>query len=149
MRLHRLTISLAIVIVSCSTVRVSQREKIQKDTELLSDNFKQINGTYSNKNNNHVPDDFYSLWQTLFLDAKRVDSWENAHVKLEVKNQSTLNATLSIGDTILQTRTITCKLKNGYISLKRQVKTEFLAGPFWWEIKDSKISSGFSSEINW
>jgi hypothetical protein len=146
MRLLFIIILCLFVVVSCTTVRVSEREKVKKDQELTADNFNNINGVFSNKNNDHVSDDLFSLWKRLFSDSRRINNWKEAIVKLEVNGKSMLTATLFAGDTILETRTTTFKLRKGYLNPRKYFNTMFIASPVVWEITKAKNFIGLTAE---
>lgn len=83
-----------------------------------------------------------------FRKRNPIENWQDASVHLKVINDHTMQVSFLDVGKIVDTGNLSFKIKNGYISLKRQMKYTFIAGPLLKGIGGIKRYLGLSQKTN-
>ncbi len=142
---HVYTLSLFIFLAaSCSTIKVSDRKG--KDISINSTNSQRLNGKYLNKSFDTTS---YRrlLWQEIDDKTKYNEDFEKAIVKVATVNDTQLEMTLLLNDSLVNKIRLKGVYKKGYFNIKRQLDASFKYGPLW-TLGDKKMCIGLSKENN-
>ncbi|AXY73264.1 hypothetical protein D3H65_04405 [Paraflavitalea soli] len=135
----------ALLLTSCATINISDRNKVKTDQQLTSTDIAKLNGTFTNKANDSLPLGVNTLWDRLFNHPEPMkDRWAHATVKLEVASPTAITLSLMDADKLIDTRTVRFKYKKGYIKLRTQMNGKMLVGPLLWGLQVSKSYLGLT-----
>lgn len=133
-----LPIAAFLLLASCSTSRINDKNKLNTAPRLTSTDIGKLNGTFANKPIGNEAAGVNTLWERLFTHFTSSDRWPHAQVKIEVTSPKTVTFTLLDAYKPIDTRIVRFKLRKGQMKLKKQLRGEMTVGPLVWGLQVSK-----------
>ncbi|MGZ5243407.1 MAG: hypothetical protein ACXWW0_05915 [Bacteroidia bacterium] len=142
-KLYILFLANCLIFYSCSTININGRNN--KDIELNQYNYEHLNGTFSNS-----IIDSSQLRRTLIGNFKYDTTFANSNYKVRLNSidNRTIELKLLFKDSLITNYLVEGKYKNGYFKVRRQWKTNFIAGPLLWILGDDLKYIGITKENN-
>jgi hypothetical protein len=138
-----LIFSLALLICSCSTIKLKGRNG--KDKHLDKSSFDTLSGSFKNTKNETV-----HFQRTLCsnFDCDTVYSRKNLIINFTPIDQHEIKLKVLDNEFTIDSITIKGKYRRGYFKVRRQWSTSFIVGPLVWILGDNFKYIGLTNEDN-
>ena len=136
-----LIFSLALLICSCSTIKLKSRKG--KDIHLDKSSFDTLSGSFKNTKNDTV-----HFQRTLFsnFDYDTVYNQKNLIVNFTPVDKHQIKLKVLDNEFTIDSLTIKGKYRRGYFKVRRQWDASFIAGPLLWVLGDNFKYVGLTKE---
>lgn len=130
---------------SCSTIKFSERS--EKDIWLNSKNFQKLDGKYLNKISDRTSNYKRFLWQERDDAQLGIPGFEKAIVQIKTLNDTKLEMSLLLNDSLIKMIQLKGVYKNGYFKIKTKPDASFKYGPLW-TLSTKKMYVSLTKENN-
>lgn len=133
--------SVMLLFCSCSTIHLKDRK--EKDKYLSSSSYDELNGSYNN-----LKHEATTLHKTLLsnFDHESPHNQKDLIVKVDTPNENTIVLSVVDNETVIDSLIIKGRYRRGYFKLRREWRSNFIAGPLLWVLASKMKYIGLSKE---